>query len=1031
MKKQIISALISVSMVGASFVALADGDGVEYTFSGVNIITDGSTDEITDKPLTEDISVTTSGDMNRKYAAVTDLEHNNEVGTYPANADFKADGSYIYLATASSNDNTIITLNMPKIKAGSNVTITFAKPMVTNNGSTLRNTSDPYAYFKIGDRYISINGDNFDTWRTETVTLGEDSDTIEFHCDKWGAVAISSIEITDCDGVKLYDLNIQSNQYAKLNINGIRFNADENGRLTVPSLPEGETLKISAEKDGYIPSEKEVTIENSDVNTDFYLECENDSAYYESDFGNSAGTLSLNGEFSIGTEAEEITELSSNITFDENGEYRVEDGSGRSVLDMYYSDGIYVNGTYITPKDNMEFTAVFDKAENTVTVSQNGESYVIECDLSGFDKINSISGENTVFEYIGVSYPDMNAISIDGPDKVTVTELYDRTVKYNISTPYQRSETKIECAVSGTDGAEIDDTGMLTINAGTSGKVLITAKYNGAEAQKEVEIIPSPTIDEWSCNGNTLNLGSSEQLELTSCKDEFGEDVMYDLRDLKSSDENVIQVTDDGIIRAVGEGKATVTANAYTGADNIISVDYTVERFYIDGITESDTSYVKADISDNTNIIGYKISFADGTSQSAEATEIPAAKAADDGMMYTVMYDKNGVLSSVKCEEIKKDEEIPVSNGNKHIYLHSDSSFDEITEADTVMDGYEISKEPGIEYEISPVYKFSDIGDVKEAGKNMDGIFADGYYNITFKKAETMRGDIYVNGYMVGNNVDQADADRKVSEGALYTAEDIKINGGAVNVSMCDGSTMLDYVQIEKQPDFYKRPQRIYIIGDSLACEYYGDFEQKVGGGRSGWGQQLDDFVNVPVTNLANSGQYAAGLYETAFPSVIANGESGDILLIECGYNDRSYSTRDEMTECVKNMISQCRENGIIPVLVTPNASQHDYKPSVVWSSYLRDIAVDTDCEIIDLSEKSYEFLYSLYGEDTDQNITKNFNLTEVGGDNLHSSYAGAYKWASIVAQGLKDLGYGDIINTQFSYSFTDTLGNNITARVE
>ena len=94
-------------------------------------------------------------------------------------------------------------------------------------------------------------------------------------------------------------------------------------------------------------------------------------------------------------------------------------------------------------------------------------------------------------------------------------------------------------------------------------------------------------------------------------------------------------------------------------------------------------------------------------------------------------------------------------------------------------------------------------------------------------------------------------------------------------------------------------------------------------------------------------------------------------------------------------------------------------------------MAEDKDCELIDLSKDSYEFLRSLYGDNADGAVTKNFNLTEVGGDTLHSSYAGAYKWASIVAQGMKDLGFGDIVDTEFSYKFTDTLGNEIIARVK
>ena len=137
------------------------------------------------------------------------------------------------------------------------------------------------------------------------------------------------------------------------------------------------------------------------------------------------------------------------------------------------------------------------------------------------------------------------------------------------------------------------------------------------------------------------------------------------------------------------------------------------------------------------------------------------------------------------------------------------------------------------------------------------------------------------------------------------------------------------------------------------------------------------------------------------------------------------------MTQCVKDMISQCREHSIIPILVTPNASEHDYKPSVAWSSYLKDIAIDTYVSCIDLSKESYDFLYELYGDNAEGAIKKNFNLTEVGGDTLHSSYAGANVWASIVAQGLKDEIISNKVNTDFEYTFTDTEGNTITAKVK
>lgn len=1046
MKKKFTALVIAVICFAAVLMTVWASD-VSYTFSGVNCITDGSTAEIADKPLTDKITVTTSGEMNRKYAAVTDLSHNNEVGTFPANKDFTAKGSYIYLGAASSNDNAVITLNLPKIEKGSKVTLTFAKPTVTNNGSTLRNTNDPYAYFKIGDRYISINGDNFDKWRTEAVVIGEDTETIEFHCDKWGAAAIEKIEITKGDNSPLHNLNITSTQYANLTVNGIKFCADENGKLTVPSLPENAEVKISAVKDGYKTEEKEVKI-NGDTEADIPLTCETDAVYYESDFGNSKGALVLDGEYKIGEgiDTKEVTKLSANVTFTENGYMTVNTDKGEA-LTITYKDGIYIGDKPITPKDNMEFELTFDKDNNFVIFKQNGLSGKIN-DLSAtFGKLNSISGKNATLDYIGVSYPDTTKIIIDGPDKISSLVNDTVFVDYKIKPEYHIPGTAPETSISDLDGVSIDRW-KLTINPNVSGKVTICAEYNGAKAYKEIEIIPNPKITEWKHDGNTLNIHSSQKFTVYNVKDEYGKRLDYDyhvgneekahsvfLKDFKSSDESVIKIDENGIMTAVGKGKATISANAYTGSDNPISVEYTVDQFYIGGITESDISYTAVGLIENENISSYKITYEDGTAEEISETEIPAYESISDGSVITASYDLNGTLVSVVKENVKAGGKIPVSNGNKQVYLCVDSKISKITEANTVMNGYKIEHKAGVKYEIAPVYTFKNVGDVKDEGKTLDSVFSGGLYNITFKKAETQRGDIYVNGFMVGNNVDQSDADRKVTDGALYTAEDIRVKDGKITVSMCDGSTMLDYVTVEKQPEFYERPPRIYVIGDSLACEYYGEFEKEVGGGRSGWGQQLENFVNIPVTNLANSGQFAAGLYQTAFPSVIENGFSDDIALIECAYNDRNYSTREEMTKCVHDMILQCRNKGIIPVLVTPNASEHDYKPSVAWSSYLKDIAIDSGCSLIDLSKESYDILYELYGDNANGAIKKNFNLTEVGGDNLHSSYAGANVWASIVAEDLQEIVKNKFVNykltTDFEYTFTDTEGNTITAKVK
>ncbi|MGN0162936.1 MAG: SGNH/GDSL hydrolase family protein, partial [Candidatus Ornithomonoglobus sp.] len=753
--------------------------------------------------------------------------------------------------------------------------------------------------------------------------------------------------------------------------------------------------------------------------------------------------------------AHPITKIRGRLTFNGSGDlYFISDN--RTFLDIRYSgDGIYANDSLITSKDNMEFEAVIDKNNGKVYFTQNDES--TELSLAGtLNTIDGITGANVTLEYIGVAYSDDAKATLKGPDNIS--SAFCRLIaggmsyayaEYEIVYSYKGAVPPPKITVSGIDGAYIDigdytfsgnRNAYLIVPQGSEGTAVICADFNGHKTYKTVGVYNNPTPGKIEYIKSPVNLYSTGTFGISGY-DDYGVSELYDeygnkvysavltLTDFRSSDESVISIDNKGVMTAKSVGSAVISATVTLGGCTI-SAEYTVGGFYIDSITEAETSYTLNTLTTDKNVSSYRVSYSDGKSEEVTPTQIPAAQVMADGTVITAIYDTDGKLSCVQKQDVKAGDKVLPSNGNKSVYLYSPDGFEKITDADTTLSGFELEHSAGAEYEITPVYTFTDIGDIAEP-KTLDAVFPDGCYDITFKKAETFRGDIYVNGAMVGNNVDQADADRKVTDGALYTAEDVKITGGKISVSMTDGSTVLDYVTVTKKPEFYERPQRVYVIGDSLACAYYGDFEHEVGGGRAGWGQQLPDFLNVPVTNLANSGQFAAGLYVTAFPGVIENAQEGDILLIECGYNDRAYSTRDEMISCVKSMIEECREKGIIPILVTPNASAHDYKPSVVWSGYLRDIAVDTECQLIDLSQKSYDLLYSIYGDDSDGNITKNFNLTEVGGDTLHSSYAGAYVWASVVAQGLKDLGYGDIVKTDFTYSFIDTLGNEITAQVK
>lgn len=358
--------------------------------------------------------------------------------------------------------------------------------------------------------------------------------------------------------------------------------------------------------------------------------------------------------------------------------------------------------------------------------------------------------------------------------------------------------------------------------------------------------------------------------------------------------------------------------------------------------------------------------------------------------------------------------------------------------------------------EISPIWTYTEVGNV-EKGKAL-GI-PNGVYNFTFTKATTDRGDILVNDILVGQNVDQHGEGRDVKGNTVYEVKDIKVNAGDAVVSMTDGQKTLTDIKVTKAPSILERKTHVYVLGDSLVSTYYGEYTKvngefpAPGDARSGWGQMIDNFFtdDVVVTNLAASGSYALLLYnpKDAFESVIANAEPGDVLLLECGYNDaekKSNGTQngtvEQMDETVRAMIAESREKGVIPVLITPNASGHDYKPDVKRSGTLRTIAEETNTFIIDLAAKSYEFLSSNY--ESADTAKMNYNLAVAPDDKyLHSSYMGAMKWAEVVAQGIYDLqtaGATDAegkdlsaiaINKDYAFSFVDTVGQTIEMQIK
>ena len=372
--------------------------------------------------------------------------------------------------------------------------------------------------------------------------------------------------------------------------------------------------------------------------------------------------------------------------------------------------------------------------------------------------------------------------------------------------------------------------------------------------------------------------------------------------------------------------------------------------------------------------------------------------------------DRNGKM--IHCEKVAADTEITVDTTN------------------------------AAKAEVVPIFRYENIGSL-QAEKTLKNDVENGLYNFTFKKQGLKRADIYVNGAMVANNVDKDGYNRKIKTGAEISVNDIVINDNAIKISMTDTSDYnMSWCEFYRAAAITNRKTKIYVLGDSLVANYYGE-TSNLNKSSAGWGQVLDSYFtdDVEVVNLANGGHYATILETTAFPGVMANAQTGDYLIIESGYNDTKYNNADTTRESVERMINAAKDKGIIPVIVSPNASMQecdgtaeflpctdDYTPNVHFAEAMQQAAANTNSLYVNLSKGSYDFYNENYGDDK-ETIKNNYYFPNEP-DILHHNYLGAMNCARIVAQGMYDGGIKDFINKDYKFEFEDTVGKTITYKI-
>lgn len=315
-------------------------------------------------------------------------------------------------------------------------------------------------------------------------------------------------------------------------------------------------------------------------------------------------------------------------------------------------------------------------------------------------------------------------------------------------------------------------------------------------------------------------------------------------------------------------------------------------------------------------------------------------------------------------------------------------------------------------FEIAPVYATSDV-----ASSAVFTVPAD-TYDFTVSGSGS-RVDVYVNDQMIVNNLMQGG-----SVNANETVKDIVVAEGKAQLNLRDsGGSQTVSASFHKSPSIVTRVQKVFVLGDSLTCNYYNNQGPK---DQTGWGQVIDKFIkNAEVVNLGNSGVTAVGLSESAITQPVMSGQPGDIVLLESGYNDRSYTTEEAMINALTSMYNAATAKGLKVIFLSPTASDHDYKESVAWTGTMASTASTLGAEYIDVSKLSFNAMYSLYGDNKTDMLIGIWNVS----DGLHSTYDGAMKVASIIASEMIKLGLGDMINTDYSYTWQDAKGNNIVCQ--
>ncbi|MFJ8980493.1 rhamnogalacturonan acetylesterase [Streptomyces sp. NPDC102282] len=201
------------------------------------------------------------------------------------------------------------------------------------------------------------------------------------------------------------------------------------------------------------------------------------------------------------------------------------------------------------------------------------------------------------------------------------------------------------------------------------------------------------------------------------------------------------------------------------------------------------------------------------------------------------------------------------------------------------------------------------------------------------------------------------------------------------------------------------RTPQILLAGDSTVCDqWYVPY--------AGWGQELTQFLRrgISVANYADSGESTQSFLDNPvlFDALEARIRRGDLVLIQLAHNDKT-TTAAVYRANLTAMAERVTAKGGQPVFVTPIVRRRFNSDGTLNSVALhvtgqanlpvemRSLAQELDVPLVDLTAMSQELVERLGTLES-----RDLYLTDVNGDNTHTSVYGATRYAELVLGDLK-----------------------------